>query len=357
MILFISPYPDSAGEKDGMMQRVAAMDSCFAGSERVYLQIRFFGNLRRTSTAISDRASVRRLNFFLHAPEIFRLASRAAGIYVHSVHNGFRALPLYLFRNVVTDLHGVFPEELRYYGKRAGALLYAVVERIAIRRSRALVVVTGVMAEHLRAKHGAFPAAVYTIPVFDNFPIGGAVRRGTGPLVAIYAGGSQKWQNIDLMMDAVARTGHDLPIVILTPDVPFFERKVAEHGLAGRAKVLTVPKSAVYEQYLGADLGFVLRDDSIVNRAACPTKLVEYLACGVVPVVLQPEIGDFARRGYACIDLQRFINGDLPAREELAAMRERNYRVLQEMRDSAAGVMARMVAQFAGGGGGHGADD
>ena len=120
----------------------------------------------------------------------------------------------------------------------------------------------------------------------------------------------------------------------------------AEYALAGRLKVIAVRKSEVYGHYLRADLGFVLRDDSVVNRAACPTKMVEYMACGVIPVVLQPEIGDFARRGYARIGLEQFVSGDLPSREKLEEMREHNYRLVQSMRDSADESMRRMVAEF-----------
>lgn len=357
MILFVSRYPDQEGEKDGMMQRVLAVDGRFSGMVRVYLGVSFFGNLRRRKVEISDRLTVLKVNFFLHFPMIMGLGFKACGIYVHSIHNGFRALPLYLFRNVVTDLHGVFPEELRYYGKRVGSLLYGVVEKIAVRRSRALVVVSDAMAEHLRGKYGDFPARLYTIPIFDDSPVGRADRDHAGPLVAIYSGGSQKWQNIDLMMEAMAKTLHEYSHVILTPDIRFFEGKLAEYGLSGRVKVLSVPKGDVYGYYHGADLGFVLRDASIVNRVACPTKLVEYLACGVIPIVLQPEIGDFARRGYACIDLRQFMHGDLPLREELADMRERNYRLLRSMRDSADEMMDRMVAEFVFEGEGHGNAD
>ncbi len=346
MILFISNYPDREGEKDGMMQRVLAVDRHFSGRDRVYLGVRFFGNLRPRTAEMPGGLTVLKVNFFLHLSKIMRLGFNACGIYVHSVHNGFRALPLYFFRNVVTDLHGVFPEELRYYGKHAGALLYGVIEKIAVLRSRAVVVVSDAMAEHLRRKYGDFRARSYTVPIFDDSSIGRMDRDHSRPPVAVYSGGSQKWQNIDLMLEAMAETLHAYSHLILTPDIRFFEGKLADYGLSGRVELLSVPKGDVYGYYRGADLGFVLRDASIVNRAACPTKLVEYLACGVIPIVLQPEIGDFARRGYACIDLRQFTNGDLPPAEELAAMRETNYRVLQEMRDSAEEMMESMVAYF-----------
>ena len=35
------------------------------------------------------------------------------------------------------------------------------------------------------------------------------------------------------------------------------------------------------------------REEILVNAVACPTKLVEYMYWGVVPVVITPNIGDF----------------------------------------------------------------
>ncbi len=354
MILFVANYPDKEDEKDGMMQRVVAVDRHFADCERVYLGISFFGNRRRRTERLSGKLSVHRVNFFLHFLLILRLGLRARGIYVHSVHNGFRALPLYFRGNIVTDLHGVFPEELEYYGKKAGSALYGVIEKIAVRRSRFVIVVTDAMADHLRAKYGDLSAGIYTIPIFDDFPIGRTdTEDSPRTLVAIYSGGAQKWQNVDLMMDAMARARHDFSYVVLTPEIAFFERKAAEYALAGRLKVIAVRKSEVYGHYLQADLGFVLRDDSVVNRAACPTKLVEYLACGVIPIVLQPEIGDFARRGYARIGLEQFVSGDLPSRDKLEVMRVNNYRLVRRMRDSADEAMRCMVTEFTAAGEGH----
>jgi glycosyltransferase involved in cell wall biosynthesis len=347
MILFISNYPDKEGEKDGMMQRVLAVDGHFSARDRVYLGIRFFGNLRQRKEETSDRVTVYRVNFFLHFLTIMRLGSAARGIYVHSIHNSFRALPLYLFRNVITDLHGVFPEELRYCGKRAGSLLYGTVEWVAVRCSRALVVVTDAMAEYYRTKYGRFKAVMHTIPIFDDFPIGRSGETETAqPVTAIYAGGMQKWQNVDLMLQSLSRARQGVSCVILTPETEAFTRKLAGYGMINAVTLRSVAKSEVYNQYQRADLGFILRDDSIVNRVACPTKLVEYLACGVIPVVLQPLIGDFAARGYSVLSLERFDSGDLPSREEMEAMRRNNYRIIGEMRDAAAQAMKRMIAGF-----------
>jgi glycosyltransferase involved in cell wall biosynthesis len=287
------------------------------------------------------------LNIFLHLPFVLYLGWRAKGIYVHSIHNSFRALPLYLYRNVITDMHGVFPEELHYYGKSLGASFYRQVERIVVFTSRAIVAVTGAMARHYQEKYGD-SFRIFIIPIFDEI----LVKRGpdnpvSGKLTVIYAGGAQKWQNIEAMMSAMRKTRYRFEFVILTADIPVFEQIVAEFGLQDKVNLRTVPKNQVYEYYVHADLGFILRDDDIVNQAACPTKLVEYLQCGVIPIVLQPNIGDFAENGYSYLTVAQFISESIPSRDELEAMRNNNYRVMERIRNSAYASMNALMADFA----------
>jgi len=349
MILFVANYPDKSGEKDGMAQRVVAIDRYFAQWERIYLGIRFFGNLRMRTSHPADNLMVYKVNFFLHFLLILYLGCRARGIYVHSIHNGFRALPFYLlkFKNIFTDMHGVFPEELGYYGKKTAAWLYGIIEKITVRSSRALILVTDAMGEHYRKKYGNYRCKMYKIPIFDDFMMKeGKTRPEQGKLSIIYSGGTQKWQNVDLMLESVKKAQGKCSVTILTPDMGTFRQKLEEYGLASGVQVLSVPKHEVYDYYCRSDLGYILRDNSIVNRAACPTKLVEYLACGVIPIVLQPEIGDFAGMGYSFITIDRLAGGNLPSGEELVSMRENNYRIVEEIRDSARAAMQQMLADF-----------
>jgi hypothetical protein len=68
----------------------------------------------------------------------------------------------------------------------------------------------------------------------------------------------------------------------------------------------------VKDHYLAHEYGFVLRDESLVNRVACPTKLVEYLYWGVLPVVITPRIGDFDAGSLRAVTLEQFLRGELP---------------------------------------------
>lgn len=58
--------------------------------------------------------------------------------------------------------------------------------------------------------------------------------------------------------------------------------------------------------YKESHYGFILRDDILVNRVACPTKLIEYLGYGINPIILSEKIGDFEDFGYEHIRLDQF---------------------------------------------------
>lgn len=81
-------------------------------------------------------------------------------------------------------------------------------------------------------------------------------------------------------------------------------------------------------EYQTAHYGFVLRDDITVNNVACPTKLVEYLQYGILPILLTPNIGDFAARGMEYLPLEDLLAGKLPSEEQRRQMAARNGEVL-----------------------------
>lgn len=329
------------------MQRVAAVDAHFADAERAYLKISFVGNLSAFRERRDDKLSIYRLNFFKHFATILRLAFGADCIYVHSIGNALAILPLYLFRKVVTDMHGAVPEEFLSSGKRAAWLRYVPVEWVVVRFSRCVVTVSNAMAEHLRIKYRLPGLRFFNVPIFDEVEVAKS-RTGNEALPkVVYAGGAQAWQNVDLMLQSMAKAESFCNFTLLTGDVATFRQKVAALGLRD-VEIVSVPKQEVYRYYADADYGFVLRDDTIVNRVACPTKLVEYLSCGVIPIVIQPRIGDFLENGYSYLTLERFVNGDFPAAQELEEMKANNYRVVAAMKGGAIQQMQRLAEKCRG---------
>lgn len=83
--------------------------------------------------------------------------------------------------------------------------------------------------------------------------------------------------------------------------------------------------------YGTADFGLILRDESSVNQVSCPTKLVEYLLFGLVPVVRSPHMGDFHRLGFAYVTEEEFRDGFIPDSVSRDWMTEQSLHVVSQL--------------------------
>lgn len=146
--------------------------------------------------------------------------------------------------------------------------------------------------------------------------------------VAVYAGGLHKWQNIPLMQDVMAEAGDRFRYEMLVSDPAEFNRMYDSRAKLRDLRVHRVPPEQVLQIYGGCQYGFVLRDDIIVNNVACPTKLIEYIRFGVLPVLKTDYIGDFARYGMKFVSYEDFRAGCIPDEETYKRMIRRNLEVL-----------------------------
>ncbi|DAB11228.1 TPA: hypothetical protein CPT98_01885 [Candidatus Gastranaerophilales bacterium HUM_19] len=76
-----------------------------------------------------------------------------------------------------------------------------------------------------------------------------------------------------------------------------------------------------------------MRDDIIVNRVACPTKIIDYLEYGIIPIISCPEIGDFNKMGYSYIHYEKLIEGKIFDNNELEKMRKNNTKIIERLRN------------------------
>lgn len=137
MILFVSAYPGGCTEAEVKMQRVALVDLIFAGYSRAYLTISLKRHLVPEWEEVSPGVMVHRVNLFVHFWYILYLATRASMVYVHSLENALRVLPLYLSVPIVTDISGPLPD-----GAPPGPLRQFA-EKLVLKYSKALVVGAG----------------------------------------------------------------------------------------------------------------------------------------------------------------------------------------------------------------------
>ncbi|GGR08705.1 glycosyltransferase [Deinococcus ruber] len=330
----ISRFPSKEVAKDGMMQRVIEMDKLLGDLGSVeYFNISFKRNLRSSkSNSVPNQDSKRfieqyYLNAIVHQIYMFRLFKDADLIYVHSIINFLYILPLSLFLRtpVVIDVHGTVPEEYSWQGKRILSRFYKAVERISMKISSRVVVVSHAMKSHyLQEYKWLHNESIFLFPIHDSVDIGSVTIRENNSNIlpsVVYAGGTQSWQNIDLMIELAVRASDYLNFSFFVPrdQILKLHSKVKNH-----ADVQSVAKSELIDIYRQCDLGLLLRDDILLNRVASPTKLNEYISQGVIPVLLQPNVGDFTYYGYKYVSYNDLAVKNLPSAIEMTKIRMHN---------------------------------
>jgi hypothetical protein len=342
MLVFVSKYPEDDRERGGVLQRVAAIDCLFSDFDRLYLQISFLRNIRlRVWTC--GRLKIALANFFLHRRFIARSLREAEKVYVHACLNAAKLFPWNreLRKKVITDLHGLMPEEFLLAGNIVLARIFEHIERVTIRNSALLITVTDRMAQHFLRKYPSDvdAARILTLPIFRPGAGGEKpillpdARKCHEGLQLVYAGGVECWQNIEPMLQILRRlttAREDVRMSIYVPPdaVPGICRQVNSLGLRPFAVVGSLSHRTLLNEYAKMDAGFVLRDDIPVNQAAMPTKLIEYMTYGVAPIVLSPNIGDFPQHGYGYLLLDELFDPEKVAPAALEKIRRANFKAL-----------------------------
>jgi len=334
MILFIAHYPASHNEQDGMIQRISAVDRIFKNEKRIYAQISTDSN---EEDFISEDLSIYKINFNknIDKKRLYNLVLQANIIYVHSIYNGQYILPFYKYKKVITDLHGVVPEEEAYLGDPHSANYFNNIENFIIYNSYLIINVTESMAKHLKNKYPDMTARMITLPILDNYQINKEnkiKKNNKDRMTVIYSGGSHRWQNIDLMLSSIIKIKDKYSFIMLSKDINAIQSKINEYALENIVELKSVPRKTIDEYYYKSDFGFILRDDIVINNVACPTKLTEYLAYGIIPIIIQPDIGDFKEAGYSYITLDDFIKGNLPSIQKMEELRINNYKVIEQLK-------------------------
>src|SRR5690554_6019372 len=180
MLLVLANYPDENAQKEGMSQRMMAVDEQLHDRPRQYLFVSHRLFWRREKETPKPGLVQYRCNFFAHFFFILRLLRQSKTVYIHSVINVLPWLPLVPFlprhARVVLDAHGVVPEEAALAGNRRKAWLYRLSERAAMRRADLVITVTRAMEAHFRRNIPGRPARTPPTPSFLHIPLPELVR-------------------------------------------------------------------------------------------------------------------------------------------------------------------------------------
>ena len=243
-------------------------------------------------------------------PIVFHCRGESAGLWAIAMRSYLSEAA------VVVDMRGIWPEEFlltRGYETVESAIkdpsamsgYQGALERLrgAVRNADALLAVSAPLVDWLdRHVERRPPAQVVPCCVSEVAHNAGArhlirSRLGIeGKVVLCYVGTAAPYQKIEdgfarFCAVAVGAKGAErVHALCITPDVDGVRATLLRSGVPTSAlTVIHVPQAAVADYIAAADAGFLLRDNTEVNRVSVPVKLGEYLAAGV-PVVISSAL-------------------------------------------------------------------
>lgn len=193
------------------------------------------------------------------------------------------------FRNFAMWQQGVTSEEsfLRH-GSRIRRFILNYMDSFAMKRAKFILFVSESLRDYYeKIARVDLKKKSYIMPCFnEKFFEDSIVQKEYKKPVFTYVGSLAKWQCFDKTLEIyrnIERNNDDVFLKVLT-----FQRSEAEDSIkrAGikHYEVKTVPQEMVKEELEMVNYGFIIRENTIVNRVATPTKISSYLAAGVLPI-------------------------------------------------------------------------
>ena len=342
-VLIMAPIFTEKNIGEGYIQRVKAIDDeILCDTYNIYVD--FESENPMPSITVIDRRHAL-ITMPAHsktcAKRIEKIALKCKTVYTHSVMRAMADITgkdihrLYKHKNIfyIWDVHGAVPEEFALADNYFEAQNAGEAEELFINTANVIVVVNNAMKNHLQKKYSKQLDNTVLLPIFST--VSGRFdrkKKSTDYPTAVYAGGMQAWQNISLMQKTLKNCAELKKINMFVSDPKEFIRLWAGSPVPPQLIVTTKTPGEVMQEYIGCHYGFVMRDDITVNNVACPTKLIEYIRFGIVPIVKSEKIGDFADMGMRYLRGEDMIN-NIPSFDEYLSMAQENLKILKKMQD------------------------
>ena len=299
------PYPER--ERDGYYQRIRSIDNILSRRWRIYIDAVNLQGRDQWYDIPNEKVLILRPNRVDKSNRLAKFATllcilRCRTLYFHSILSIPNIDLIWKLPGLtkILDFHGVVPEEFQLQGDISSSDYYAGIEKKTIKHVNYCVVVSDTMRKHILTKYSNdIKCRFITLPIYKKLSVDKdkEVNHTKKPLI-IYVGGLQEWQQIPKMVDVICESIDFADFIILCPEPRKFLEMFPDSVKNNPSLVVdSKPFLEIVEIYKKSIYGFILRKDVIVNNVACPTKLIEYLALGVIPIVDSENIGDFKNLG------------------------------------------------------------
>jgi len=197
-------------------------------------------------------------------------------------------------------MQGIAPEE-SYMNHQSSLrkIVLGCIEKLALSKSQFNIFVSNEMVKHCQEKYKLKFQKYYVMPCF-NGEINEAVFYTEGKYennVFCYAGSLSVWQGIDTILDCYKKIETwNIPntqLLLLTADQEKAEQLMEKYKIKNYS-IKYVQPSELSTAMKNAKFGFVIREDTTVNRVSTPTKISAYMGNGLIPIYSEC-IKDFAR--------------------------------------------------------------
>ena len=349
-IVFIAKYPTGWLAQDGASIRFLAIDKIFEIYKRTYIEsfnfplftslYYFYRDIKRKYNTLPKIDNVLISSHkYISRKKTKEIFDNASMIYIENFTN-LTKLDMHLIKEyghkMVLDFHGCVIEEMEMMNAPKWKINNMKnYEECALTYIKNFVAVSNNMIDFYKNKYSCSKDANYILlPIFPNTEIK-AQEKSKNTINLVYSGRNYVWQNSELMIESIYQMINNgiknINYTFLTPDIEYFKNLIKKYDVEKYIEIKSVIPSELNNEYSKAHLGFILRDDHVVNKVSCPTKLVEYMKAGIIPVVLQPEIGDFNRLGYKYILVSDLVEGKIPSDDELSKMRNINLDIIRNL--------------------------
>lgn len=342
-VVFFAGYPYPEREKDGYYQRIRSIDTLLSDRWRIYVDSISLPGRDSWFDIPGQKTLVIRPNSkgFEKISQICILmcVMRCGVVYFHSLLSIGKIINIKLFWSTpfikrIIDLHGAVPEEFKYQGDEDNANYFKRIEGYVLRNVNFIIVVSASMQLHIKSKYPDLPIGKFiTLPIFQQIDI----ENYDKPLVdgkptIIYSGGIQKWQQVPKMVNAISKTINNNYYRFYCPQPEIVAGMFTQDIQKNPALIIDSKNlEEIVFEYRLSHYGFILREDNIVNHVACPTKLIEYLATGIIPIIDSEIIGDFKNLGMRSVSLDNLLKNNLPNNDKRIEMMNSNYIVYKKL--------------------------